>query len=177
MKLEADARIAFPREMVYAAYRDRLPEMVPYLPNVRAIRVESRDDYPEQGRTELVNVWEANAEIPKILGSFVKPDALAWTDRATWHQGAWTCDWRIEPRVFTQSVKCWGTNTYREDGEATILEIRGELEIDAKGLGVPRMLAGKVAPAVEKFIVNLIKPNLVSTADGLEQYLKQQQGG
>lgn len=174
MRLEADARIAFPRETVYSAYRDRLPELVPYLPNVRAIRVERRDDYPGEGRAELVNVWEAQAEVPKLLQSFVKPDALGWVDRAEWNGPLWTCDWRIEPRVFTDNVRCWGKNTYREVGpEETVLEIRGELEVDPSGIpGVPKMLAGKVAPSVERFVVNLIRPNLLSVAEGLERFLE-----
>lgn len=175
MKLEADARIAFPRQTVYAAYRDRLPEMVPFLPDIRAIRVESRDEYPDAGRVELVNVWEASADIPKILSPFVKPDMLAWVDRATWEAATWSCDWRIEPRVFTQNVQCWGRNTYREDGEGTVLEIRGQLEVDPSGIpGVPKMLAGKVAPSVEKFVVNLIRPNLISVAEGLERFLNSE---
>jgi hypothetical protein len=42
MKLEADARIAFPREVVYSTYRDRLPALVPYLPNIKGITVQKR---------------------------------------------------------------------------------------------------------------------------------------
>lgn len=173
MKLEADARIGFPREVVYRAYRDELPDLVPHLPNVRAITVEQRDEYREEGRTELVNVWEAKADIPKLLSAFVKPEALAWTDRAKWMEPLWQCEWKIEPKVFSRNVNCYGTNTYREEGEFTVLQIRGQLEVDPSGIpGVPKMLAGKIAPAVEKFIVNLIKPNLLSVAEGLERYLK-----
>lgn len=178
MKLEADARIAFPRDVVWGAYRDRLPELVPHLPNVRRITVESREDAVggDPDRVDLVNIWEANADIPKIISGIVKPDALAWVDRASWDQGAWTCDWRIEPRVFTNNVRCGGRNTYREEGDITVLEIRGELEVDPSGIpGVPRMLAGKVAPAVEKFVVNLIRPNLLSVAEGLERFLREEE--
>lgn len=179
MKLEADARIAFPRETVFAAYRDRLPELVPHLPNVKAIRVVERmdgvDGQPQ--RTKMTNVWDANADIPKLLHSVVKPEALAWDDHAEWDEGAWTCRWRIEPRVFTRNVRCEGLNTFRLVGDGTVLEIRGELEVDARGIpGVPKLLAGKIAPAVEKFVVNLIKPNLISTAAGLERFLRSEQG-
>ena len=175
MKLEADARIAFPREVVFSAYRDRLAELVPYLPNVRSIEVQERTDSVGgvEGRTNMVNIWSANADIPKLLQGVVPPDAVKWTDRAEWDQSLWTCKWQIEPAVFTRNVRCGGLNTYREENGQTLLEIRGHLEVDPTGIpGVPRLLAGKVAPMVESFIVNLIKPNLVSVADGLGQFLK-----
>ncbi len=60
-----------------------------------------------------------------------------------------------------------------QDGEGAILKIRGDLDVSLKGIpGVPRLFAGKIAPVVEKFIVNLIKPNLLSVAKGLEDFLK-----
>ena len=46
MKLSAESVLPFPREVVYRAYRDRLVELVPFLPNVRAIEVQSRKDEP-----------------------------------------------------------------------------------------------------------------------------------
>lgn len=179
MKLEADARIAFPRETVYAAYRDRLPELTPYLPNVRAITVQSREEAVggNPARLDLVNLWEAKADIPSLLQGIVKPESLAWIDRAAWDDEAWACDWQIEPKIFSQNVRCSGRTSYRADGDATIQEIRGELEFDPSGIrGVPSFLAGRIAPTVEKFVVHLIRPNLLSVAEGLERFLKDQQG-
>ena len=43
MKIETTADIAFPRDLVFATYRDKLPELVPYLANVREITVTSRE--------------------------------------------------------------------------------------------------------------------------------------
>ena len=80
---------------------------------------------------------------------------------------------KIEPGVFTSQVQCRGRTSYKIDGDHTILQIRGDLSIDAKSIpGIPRFLAGKAGPAIEKFVVNLIKPNLVSVASGLESYLR-----
>ncbi|MCB9651050.1 MAG: hypothetical protein H6730_31335 [Deltaproteobacteria bacterium] len=177
MKLEADARITFPRELVYSTYRDRLPELVPFLPNVKGISVQTRSDDADgkPGVTKLLNLWEAKGEIPKMAQGIIKPEMLAWLDYATWDQNAWTCDWRIETRMFTENVKCFGHNTYEVDGEDTILKIRGELDVSLTGIpGVPKFLAGKVAPHVEKFIVGLLTPNLLSVAKGLEDFLKSQ---
>lgn len=180
MKLEADARIPFPREVVYSTYRDRLPELVPHLPNVEAITVQKREDAPEgrAGVTKLLNLWKAKGDVPKVAQGVLKPEMLAWLDHATWDQNAWTCDWRIETRMFTENVRCSGHNTYEEvDGE-TILRIRGHLEVNLKGIpGVPGFLAGKVTPFVEKFIVDLLTPNLLSVAKGLEGFLRAERAG
>ncbi len=78
MKLEADARISFPRELVYSTYRDRLPELVPYLPNITGITVKSRED--EGQVSKLLNVWDAQAEIPKVAQAIIKPEMASWLD-------------------------------------------------------------------------------------------------
>ena len=174
MKLEADAQIPFPREVVFSAYRDRLTELVPHLPNVAAIAVESREE--TNGRTKFVNKWTAKADVPTVLKGIISADAISWIDRAEWDSDAWTCAWETEPSVFTNNVKCGGVNTFYEENGKTRLEIRGELQVDPKGIpGVPNFLASRVAPAAEKFIVNLIRPNLISVAGGLDSFLKSDQ--
>jgi hypothetical protein len=39
---------------------------------------------------------------------------------------------------------------------------------------VPRFLGSTLAPQIERFVVNLITPNLTEVADGLQRYLDQQ---
>lgn len=173
MKVEADAHIDFPRDLVFRTYRDRLPELVPYLPNVKQITVESREEEGEVVR--LVNRWVAAGEIPKVARSVIKPEMLIWLDHATWHQDEWYCDWRIEHATFARQVHCQGRNQYREEGDRTLIEIRGELSVDAARIpGIPRMLAGTITPVIERFIVQTIRPNLVSTADGVGAFLQAQ---
>lgn len=171
MKLEADARIAFPRDLVFRTYRDRLPELAAHLPDIKSIRVDERKD--EGDRSELVNSWEAETKIPKVAQAVIKPEMLTWLDFATWNLEDYSCEWRIQTRMFTEQVRCGGRNVYVEDGEATILKIRGDLEVDLKGIpGVPGFLAGRVRPHVERFVVDLLTPNLLSVAGGLEAFLR-----
>lgn len=176
MKLEADSRLSFPRELVFSTYRDRLPQLVPYLPNVKAITVQKREDAPggQQGVAKLVNLWEAKGDVPKPAQAILKPESLAWLDHATWNENDWTVEWRVETKMFTENVHCKGKNQYvvLPDG-GTRLEIRGDLTVDLKGVpGVPKFLAGTIAPIVEKFVIALLTPNLVSVAKGLEQFLQ-----
>ena len=173
MDLSADARLPFPRSKVFAAYRDRMPELVPFLPNIKGIEVRARKDAPPI--TELVNVWHGGGEIPAAARAFLSESMLSWTDHARWDEGAWTCSWRIEAHVFTEAVQCQGVNRFLEEGGETVLQIRGNLVIEPSRLkGVPRMLAGSVARTAEEVLGGKIRPNLVEVSGGLRRYLEQQ---
>jgi hypothetical protein len=174
MRIDVDSRIPFPRDVVYQAYRDHLPDLVPYLPNVKSIVVESRKD--EGPKTSLKNLWTAKTEIPKAAQGFLKPEMLTWYDFATWDQATYSNVWHLEMRAMKEVVDCKGGNTFEEAGpNATILKLRGELNLDLKKVpGVPKLLAGTIGPTVEKFVVAMLKPNLEETARGLEKYLAAQ---
>ncbi len=181
MELTADATLPFPRPLVFAAYRDQLPELLAYLPNVRNIEVKSRKESP--GRVELVNLWHGGGEIPAAARAVLSEAMLNWTDYADWDENAWTCAWRTETHAFTEAVKCSGKNHFVEidlgDGRAkgTRIEIRGDLAIDAKKIkGVPGFLAGKVGSTVESFLAQRIRPNLVEVTDGLRKHLEKSAG-
>jgi hypothetical protein len=173
MELRADAHIPFPRDVVFAAYRDDITKVLAYLPNVRSIEVKSRkDDGPV---AELVNVWHGGGEIPAAARAVLSEAMLSWTDYASWDSAKLRCDWRIETHAMTEAVTCKGFNAFLEESPGkTLLEIRGTLEIDAKKIrGVPGFLAGKVGRTVEEFLGGKIQPNLVETAKGLTKYLEE----
>ena len=171
MQITADARIPFPRPLVFATYRDKLPELVPYLPNVRGITVKSRDDRGDV--VDLVNVWSGGGEIPAAARAFISEAMLTWDDLATWDSAAFECSWRIRTHAFTDAVRCTGTNVFKVDGDATILQIRGELSIDGGRIaGVPRLLSGTVSRTVEDVLTKKIAPNLIQVSDGLRRFLE-----
>jgi hypothetical protein len=172
MQLHSDARIPFPREVVFVAYRDDITKFLPYLPNVRRIEVKSRkEDGPV---VELVNEWHGGGEIPAAVRAVLGDSMLAWTDYATWNADKVRCDWRSETHAFAEALRCAGCNAFLEDGPGkTLLQIRGMLEVDAKKIrGVPTFLAGKVGRTVEEFLGGKIQLNLVETAKGLTKYLE-----
>lgn len=172
MELRADARLPFPRPKVFAAYRDHLVDLLPYLPNVRSIEVKTRK---EEGKiVRLLNVWHGGGEIPAAARAVLSEAMLTWDDEATWNEEDFTCEWNIRTHAFTEAVKCTGKNRFVEKDGETTLEIRGTIEIDAKKIkGVPGFLAGKVGKTVADFLVNKIQPNLVETAKGLQKYLEK----
>jgi hypothetical protein len=173
MELRADARIPFPRETVFAAYRDDVVALVPYLTNVHAIDVKSRKENGDL--VEFVNEWRGGGEIPAAVRAFLSESMLSWTDHATWSAKSLSCDWRIETHAFTEAVRAIGHNRFLEDGvNQTLLEIRGSFEVDAKKIrGVPRLFAGTLGRTVEDFMVGKIQSNLVETAKALTRYLDE----
>jgi len=176
MQLRADAKLPFPRAKVFEAYRDKLVELLPYLPNVRSIDVKSREETGENGKiVKMLNVWHGGGEIPAAARAVLSEAMLTWDDHATWNEEDFTTAWTIKTHAMTDAVKCEGSNRYIEEGGSTVLEIRGVLEIDAKKIrGVPGFLAGKVGRTVEEFLIGKIQPNLVETVKGLQKYLESQ---
>jgi hypothetical protein len=172
MEIRADGVVHHPREMVFRTLRDRLGDIVAFMPNVTSVdSVERVEESP--GRHRVVNVWHGEGAIPAVARRFIKPNMLQWTDRAVWEESDWTCKWEQETAFFTDRVTCAGRNRYVEvDPRVTRIEIRGTFALRLQGLtGLPGPLARRATPAVERFIVGLITPNLSTTATAAERFL------
>ena len=173
MEIRNDTIITHPRELVYHTYRDRLPELVEMLENIESMdELERRE---EGDRTHLLNEWKAQGEVPRIARRWIKPEMLRWKDHATWNAVDWSVDWRFEMAFMKDRVTVQGKSHYLElSPSRTKLQLRGELKIDAAGLpGMPRLLARKAGPVVERFVLALIQPNLTKTALALQQFLDE----
>ncbi len=171
VEIREDVVLPFDRRRVFAAYRDRLVELVPHLPNIQSITVTSRVDRGTD--TDFVNEWVGGGDIPKVVRSVIKESMLRWTDFATWHEDDFTVSWRTEVHAFPGAVSSAGKNRYVALPEgSTRIELRGDLTIDAKKVpAVPRFLERTVAEAAEKMIVGQVKTNLVAVARGVERIL------
>ena len=172
MELIATTKVGFPRDLVFKTYRDKLPELVPHLPNVTSIVVKQRKD--EGQKTTLVNLWTGRADIPAVAAKFVKQEMFQWTDFADWDEATYTCKWRSETGAFPGLVECSGTTAYVEVPGGTELRIVGNLVLHLSRAHIPRLLSGTVTPVVEKIIIGNLKPNLLSTGQGVEKYLQAQ---
>lgn len=164
--------VAYDRALTYKTFRDHMVELVPFLPNVASITVESREE-PDETTVKVVNLWKAEGEeIPKLAQAFIKPEMLQWHDYASWHEETWSCDWNMEVGFLRDAISCKGTTRYTDRGGKTEVAIDGELKVDATKIpGVPRIMAGKVGDIVEKFVVKMITPNLTEVNRGVERYL------
>lgn len=176
MIISANTQISFPRSLVYATYRDKLVELVPYMPNVRDIKVKSRRE--KDGQVYSVNEWYGGGEIPAAARAVLSEDMLSWTEYNTWNESDFTLLWRIKTHAFTEAVYCSGKNRFLEDGNNTVIESRGELTIDPKQIkGFPGFFTSKVALIVEDFLGKKIEPNLAQMSEGVRRYLNKQSTG
>ncbi|MGQ4648910.1 hypothetical protein [Lyngbya aestuarii] len=171
MIISTDLYIPFPRPLVFATYRDKLIELIPYMPNVRSIEVKSR--HQEKALVNCVNQWYGGGDIPTGLRTLLSKDMLKWTEYNTWNESEFTLVWSIKTHAFTEAVHCVGKNRFLSNGEGTSIESRGELKINPHKIGgVPQLLKNRVAGVVEDFLNKKIEPNLLQMRDGVQRYLE-----
>lgn len=174
-QLDIRDTIHFPRDLVFEAYRDKLPELDAYLPNIESITIERRI-VRDDGCIELVNRWQAaRSEVPAVIRPFIKPELLQWHDYAVWDSNEHVCRWRTEMVAFDGAIVSEGINYYRVIDENTMeVHLTGTIQVDASKIpGVPRLMAGKVASAVESGVLKVTEPNLRAVNRGLEQYIAE----
>lgn len=173
MKFTIQDVVPFSRDEVYAAQRDELPAMAPYLHRIESITVESRRE--EGNVSHIVNHWKAeSSDIPNVARSFIKPEMLQWIDRATWDGDAWTCAWDMELGFLPEAIEARGLNRWDVQGDQTAVTIDGEIVVHGDRIpNVPRLLSGKLSRAVEAFVVKTIEPNLRKTNEAVARYLRE----
>jgi hypothetical protein len=168
------AVVKHPREAVWIAMRDRLPDLVRLLSDIEAVESQARDEDPD-GVVRLVNLWRARAQVPAALAPVVTPEMLAWTDQAEWRPDAWECRWQIQPRFLTGGVRCAGVTRYAEAmaGRGTRLTFEGSLDVSTTGLpGGVALLGGATGRAIEAFATGLIPRNFQKLAHAVDRYLE-----
>lgn len=174
MLIESADVVEHPADAVYRLVRDDMQRLVPHMPNIDRIQQIQRQESDPGPR--IVNHWHAKTQLPAIAMKFVSPEIQSWVDTAQWNDAGQCVDYQIvglwRPDLYT----CRGNNSFRPLGEGqTEVRIRVELNIHADRLpGVPRLIAGRIVPAVEEFVRRLLKPNLTSLAKGLQSYVKEQ---
>lgn len=171
MDFQVEERVKYNLDLVFSTIRDKLPELVPYLPNVKKIEVLDRKKTKDT--VILTNKWYADFSIPKAVQKIIKIEEVTWVDYAKWNEKEHTCEWRIEPVFFKEYVDVKGVNYYSEENKETIIKLTGEINIDvSKHPLVPRLLAGVVNREITGIVINGIKPNLVSLVEGVRKFLK-----
>lgn len=173
MIISTDILLPFPRSIVYATYRDKLNELIPYMRNVRSINTKSRE--VKNGSLVCVNEWHGGGEIPAVARTILSEEMLSWTEYNTWDDSSYKVNWKIETHAFTEAVHCAGENQFLDRNGATLVKSRGKLEIDAKQIkGVPFFISKQIANLVEDFLSQKIEPNLKEMGEGVQQYLETQ---
>jgi hypothetical protein len=173
VQLKTSVGLAYPRDRVFAVYRDQLLGTISKtLPDIRSVELISRvEDGPV---IRQVSRWHGGGEIPGPLRQVLSEEMLSWTAHDTWDAKAMTCDWEIES---LDAVSVGGKNSFLEEkmegGTGTLIEIRGELKVDpGKIPGVPGWMGGVVGAALEAFLGGRTEPNIVACVRGIDQFLQ-----
>ena len=172
MKFNLVDEIPFERDLVFSTHRDKLLELVEYLPNVDSVVIESREEDGDVVR--LVNLWTgASSDVPAVVRPLFRPEHLTWVDRATWDQSRWRCDWKITISALPEAVTAEGHSTFVDEGGETAIQMSGEFVIHPdKVPAVPGFVARRAAAPLERFVVGLLQPNLRRSNQAVQQYLE-----
>ncbi len=172
MKFNVTDEIPFERELVFSTHRDKLEDLLPYLPNVDSIEVQERVE--EGDVVRLTNLWSgASSDVPAVVRSVLRPEHLTWTDRATWDHEKWQAQWNITINALPEAVSARGTTTFIDESGETLVRIEGEFLIHPERIpGVPAFVAKRAVPPLERFVVSLLQPNLRRSNQAVQQYLE-----
>jgi len=178
MKFQKEDSIAHPANQVLDVMIQRIEAIVPFLPQVE--RIDTLESTPTRdGRRHIIRRWQGSGDqLPKTLRPFISNEWLAWTDDALWIPAEYKVDWSLSTKL-GRLYDCSGTNYIEPDPQATDrrtrIRITGNLTVYTERVpGIPALLRQRLAPIIERFIVDLITPNLTSVAKGLDRYLKHE---
>jgi hypothetical protein len=171
--------IHHPIDRVYPVLRDRLAEMVPFLESVDSIEVLSRTEEAD-GRLRLLNLWQGNArQAPSVVRPFMTRDMVRWKDHAVWNDRENRVDWRFEAFHLDRLFDAQGANVFAAVADrSTRVEISGSLDVYPERVpGVPRLVARRLGPRVESFVIGLITPNLAQLPHAVQEFLDREDKG
>lgn len=171
MRFTITDELPHPRDLVFSTHRDKLIELIDYLPNIEEVETVSRE---VEGRiVRLENHWTgASSDIPAVVRPLVKAEYLTWVDFAEWDEEHHRCRWRLEIGVLPGAIEAHGENVFLDEGDVTIVNMSGQFIIHPERIpGVPAFMAKRAAPALEKFVVGLVQPNLRKSNAAVVEYI------
>lgn len=174
MKIDHTDIIDAPVKTVYNLVKQQLPDIVPYLPNIK--KIDKIKEQKKSKKTILTNHWFANLEAPRLLKKVLSEDLFSWKDIATWDDSKLTVDYCLESFVGNDLFSAKGKNYFSSTTEGnTQLRLTCHIEIHAEKLpGIPKIMAKKITPAIESLIEKMLQPNVTSLGEGIRGYLANQ---
>lgn len=172
MKIDHTDIINAPLERVYDIVKNELPQVALHLPNIKNIEVISSKKM--SANHQITNRWTAEAKVPSLIKRFLKEDLFSWKDTALWNDKKNEVKYELESFVSKDIFDARGHNFFKSKGNKTELRLTCEVNIYPEKIpGVPRLIASKVQPAIEKLIKSMLEPNMTSLGEGIKTYLVQ----
>jgi hypothetical protein len=177
MRFAKEDSVSHPADVVLDTMIARMEAIVPFLPNVESIETLETKRLRNH-RVRILRRWQGvSGQLPRALRPFISKEWLAWLDTALWVPEEYRVEWTLSTKL-GELYDCSGTNYFEPDPDApetrTRIRITGRLTVYPERFpGIPRFLGQQLAPAIERFVVEMITPNLTEVAKGLQSYLDQ----
>jgi hypothetical protein len=170
MQLNVSEPVPLPADEVLILLRDDMPKLVPYLYDIDRIEVTERRE--EGDVVHIVNLWFGDVtKVPGPIRKVARPDLFSWTDYASWTGETRRATWRLEPRVGARAFECSGHTTIVDTGETARIDMEINLDIHPENIpGIPKFLARKFLPQIERAVEKQITPNLRNLAASIRRY-------
>jgi hypothetical protein len=172
MYIESEDRLDRSADEVYPLVRDRMPELLPYMPDVEALEQLSYERENDT-RVRILNKWSAKGQVPSLIAKFLPKDMFTWLDHAYWKDDEYCVDYRLEGFGYEAT----GTNYFTPDNGGTKLRVTATITIDPAKFKIPKMLFNKAFPMIEGSVKKAVQPNLTALARGLRDYFAAQEQG
>lgn len=176
MRFTVRESVPFPPARVFAAERDELDAIVPFLPDVQRVVLRS-DERGADGHRTQVHRWTGSAEsIPLLLRAVVREDWLQWDQTTRWEEDRLSASWSIAVPALGAAVEARGVRRYEPDGIVCAVGVDGELTVRATGVDALVALPPSAVPFVERFAVGLVVPMIGRTTVAVGRYLQATDG-
>ena len=163
--------VSFPMDVTYPVYRNEMPDLVEFLPNITKILVLEREEVKGGVKSKLQ--WFAKVKLPGAASRLIPPDKINWMDTAEWDDEEHAVQYELSLPDLVDSGRVVGRNTFFDEGDRTRIDLDGEILIDIEKIKLaPKILLRRIVPTIEAFAVRLTKPNFMELNRGVEQYLK-----
>mgnify|MGYP001418673168 CR=1 FL=1 len=158
---------------VFKIMRDDLATITSNLPNINSIEQISRKTKGD-GTVNIINHWQAKTKIPILLESIIDPSMFAWADDATWFEKKKYVAYDLKPLSGLELFSAKGNNAFKPTKNGfTELQMNCELKINVGKIpGVPRFLASRISPAIEKLIHSVVEPNIIQLSLVFKDYIE-----
>ena len=175
MDFVVEAHVTRPATRVVRALMDELDDVTRFMKSVDEVTSLRREE-SDEGGVHIVRRWQGSPTTsPAVLRPFLTRESLAWIDDALWLPAEYKVRWSVTSNM-SRLYTCGGTNYFEphpdEPEKWTRVRLTGSVQVHGDRFpGVPRFLGNKLAPTLEKFIIQKLEPNFQDLAHGLQRYL------
>lgn len=177
MRFEVEDHARFPRATVFAAHRDRLEDIVKFLPDVERVELRGRERHAG-GKEVQHHHWTGSpAALPVLIRPLVPPALLQWRQVTTWDGANWRADWSIDVPGLGEAIAASGRHLYLEDGQHCRMELEGDFSFRPDRVPQLKQVPAAAVPMIEGVVVKIIVPMIQRTGEAVAKFLEQEAAG